>query len=903
MRNAEFKSVLLVACAICPPMLVTGCAGALKRSVVRYTSNGEFSTALHKLERAGVGIEVSPDASEDQLEARVTYLLAVEKHFVPTIKQSRRDGDARDALKKSDDAAKLCPWSTVLEEARKIDLATVATIDRFTAHAKNLLRSTLAIDALRSELGKAAQLRNNVSDSPDARNAITELESRLQVQWASTFRDGIPTATSEFFAQLSDDLALTDLGMADRTNVVQSARLLHALPWQGSSVAADPVSVEYRERLTALAARLTTSRGPTTTTTLDKALSRTLERWCTESLPPLLQSVGPDFELTDMTESLIDRGFAAQDSNALKALAKAHRSCARQRATQGKAASIALVHLERARALEPEYLEDHAISNIALASYSATPPLTPTVSLEVSTDVDPQVYEWIQMAIRASLEAKTLAHCTWRWVDPAYQKAEVRIRLSSAELFVPSMGDLSVISSRYLSHYENVANPEKERLNNLISLAKIDLSYKEIAYNSAVTSHNIYPTEWSLANANTAYSSYKMALDYHNTLVVLYNATSSTISQPVYLPYNFFEGTIKQGWRVHGDIQVGKETTPFSAESIQRDFVRFGAKYNDVNSRYRRDDRIDIDTSADNLVHQLVSISTQVTDRMSTPLLAISVADQEDLSEQESRLLSWLMHPFGPDSKLAERVGLPKWAVQIGGRVVLPRRHFRPPEQTIERFRRREPRPELTAEVLAAQHGPHVCEVISGSRTLLVQGSGALISSDGLILTCAHVLRGEMVKIRFNTGAQQGEYKGVPVFVNEASDVALVRAEGLRSTTWLNVRLGASPKPGERIVALGNPSLPDGSAVEGAISEGIISSTESSYWGQPRIVADVTVASGSSGGPLVSMETGEVVGVTVAVAKAGMEKDRSASGFFSLAAPSRHLQEWLGLRYTLHRQP
>lgn len=129
-------------------------------------------------------------------------------------------------------------------------------------------------------------------------------------------------------------------------------------------------------------------------------------------------------------------------------------------------------------------------------------------------------------------------------------------------------------------------------------------------------------------------------------------------------------------------------------------------------------------------------------------------------------------------------------------------------------------------------------------------------------------------------------------------DVALVRAKGLRCARWIEVRLSSPVKKGEEIVAIGNPVLPDGSISIDAISRGIVSNPESEFYELPRLVADITVASGSSGGPIISLRDGKIVGVVTAVADAGLAYfvgGRSASGMVCLSAPSNRLQEWLGL--------
>jgi hypothetical protein len=128
--------------------------------------------------------------------------------------------------------------------------------------------------------------------------------------------------------------------------------------------------------------------------------------------------------------------------------------------------------------------------------------------------------------------------------------------------------------------------------------------------------------------------------------------------------------------------------------------------------------------------------------------------------------------------------------------------------------------------------------------------------------------------------------------------VAILKAQGLKTDRWIEVRFGTTPEKGEEIIAIGNPSLPGGATSTEAISRGIVSNPRSEFYGIPCLIADITVASGSSGGPIISLVDGKIIGVVRAVADAGLSKEpgqRSASGTVCLAVPSTLLSKWLGI--------
>jgi S1-C subfamily serine protease len=132
-------------------------------------------------------------------------------------------------------------------------------------------------------------------------------------------------------------------------------------------------------------------------------------------------------------------------------------------------------------------------------------------------------------------------------------------------------------------------------------------------------------------------------------------------------------------------------------------------------------------------------------------------------------------------------------------------------------------------------------------------GSGAIISSDGLILTCSHVIGGnEQVEIILSNQVRLKAkvLRNIPEF-----DLALLQMEG---ATAIPFALGNSDKSeiGEDVWVVGTPG-----AVElgQSISKGIISGKrvieEKSY-----LQTDASVSPGNSGGPILNKK-GEIIGM------------------------------------------
>ncbi|HEX2828924.1 MAG TPA: DegQ family serine endoprotease [Burkholderiales bacterium] len=138
-------------------------------------------------------------------------------------------------------------------------------------------------------------------------------------------------------------------------------------------------------------------------------------------------------------------------------------------------------------------------------------------------------------------------------------------------------------------------------------------------------------------------------------------------------------------------------------------------------------------------------------------------------------------------------------------------------------------------------------------------GSGFIITTDGYVLTNAHVVSdADEVTVRL---ADSREFKGKIVGVDMRTDVALLK---LAATGLPTVKLGNSEslKVGEWVAAIGSPF-----GFVNTITAGIVSAKGRSLPDEsfvPFIQTDVAVNPGNSGGPLLNLK-GEVVGINSAI--------------------------------------
>jgi len=134
-------------------------------------------------------------------------------------------------------------------------------------------------------------------------------------------------------------------------------------------------------------------------------------------------------------------------------------------------------------------------------------------------------------------------------------------------------------------------------------------------------------------------------------------------------------------------------------------------------------------------------------------------------------------------------------------------------------------------------------------------GSGFIISPDGYIITCAHVVdNANEILVRLT---DRREYSARLVGSDRRSDIALLKIE---STGLPTIVIGDPDKlqVGEWVLAIGSPFGFDSSATAGIVSAKGRTLPNENY--VSFIQTDVPINPGNSGGPLFNLR-GEVVGV------------------------------------------
>ncbi|MUL85767.1 MULTISPECIES: S1C family serine protease [unclassified Mycolicibacterium] len=208
--------------------------------------------------------------------------------------------------------------------------------------------------------------------------------------------------------------------------------------------------------------------------------------------------------------------------------------------------------------------------------------------------------------------------------------------------------------------------------------------------------------------------------------------------------------------------------------------------------------------------------------------------------------------------------------------------------------------PPGSVEQVAAKVVPSVVKLETDLGRASEEGSGIILTSDGLILTNNHVVQaaakpgapapaqggapaGAQTKVTFSDGTTKSF---TVVGTDPSSDIAVVRAQDASGLTPITLGSSANLRVGQDVVAVGSPL-----GLEGTVTTGIISAlnrpvaaggdTKNQNTVLDAIQTDAAINPGNSGGALVNMN-GELVGINSAIATMGGDSPQAQSGSIGL---------------------
>ena len=198
--------------------------------------------------------------------------------------------------------------------------------------------------------------------------------------------------------------------------------------------------------------------------------------------------------------------------------------------------------------------------------------------------------------------------------------------------------------------------------------------------------------------------------------------------------------------------------------------------------------------------------------------------------------------------------------------------------------------PNGSVEQVAQRVTPSVVQLRVHGARVAAEGSGIVLSGDGLILTNNHVVTpaangGDVAAV-----LQDG--RSVPVQIVGTAptfDLAVVRAQGASGLTPAQLGSSSNVRVGQEVVAIGSPLGLSGTVTSGIISalaRPVVAGGEGS--GQDTVLdaiqTDAAINPGNSGGPLADMQ-GRVIGINTAIASLGVGDGQTGSIGLGFAIP------------------
>ncbi|MDE2515072.1 MAG: Do family serine endopeptidase [Rhodospirillales bacterium] len=145
-------------------------------------------------------------------------------------------------------------------------------------------------------------------------------------------------------------------------------------------------------------------------------------------------------------------------------------------------------------------------------------------------------------------------------------------------------------------------------------------------------------------------------------------------------------------------------------------------------------------------------------------------------------------------------------------------------------------------------------------QAIEARGSGFIINADGIIVTNNHVVKGaKSVEVTLSDGTK------LPAHIvgrDPRTDIAVLKIDAGHKLPFIELGNSAQARPGEWVVAMGNPF-----GLGGTVTAGIISAEGRDIGDGPYdkfIQIDAPINEGNSGGPLFT-QNGKVIGMNTAI--------------------------------------
>src|SRR5690625_1370238 len=165
----------------------------------------------------------------------------------------------------------------------------------------------------------------------------------------------------------------------------------------------------------------------------------------------------------------------------------------------------------------------------------------------------------------------------------------------------------------------------------------------------------------------------------------------------------------------------------------------------------------------------------------------------------------------------------------------------------------------LDLKTIVHEANKSVVQIEAISDQVTLTGSGFLFNDQGDIVTNAHVIKdADYIYVRT---ANANIYPAAVVGISDEIDIAVIRVPELANYASLTIETKNTMEIGDEIIALGSPH-----GFQNTVTTGIISGIERNFFVDGFRYDNVLqisaqIMQGNSGGPLISRDSGKVVGI------------------------------------------
>ncbi|MFC9996092.1 S1C family serine protease [Nocardia sp. NPDC127526] len=182
--------------------------------------------------------------------------------------------------------------------------------------------------------------------------------------------------------------------------------------------------------------------------------------------------------------------------------------------------------------------------------------------------------------------------------------------------------------------------------------------------------------------------------------------------------------------------------------------------------------------------------------------------------------------------------------------------------------------PEGSVQAVAQKVLPSVVMIQVAGNRAAGEGSGVVLSSDGLILTNNHVANGAGPNAKMEVSFSDGSTASATlVGADPISDLAVIKVTDKKDLTPIELGSSDNLQVGQAVVAVGSPLGLAGTVTTGivsALNRPVSTSGEAGSTGTviDAVQTDAAINPGNSGGALVDM-SGKLIGINTAIATLG----------------------------------